>query len=255
MDRLSEDPGEPHHLLGGRVRLRQPAAGLRAGLDAVMLAAACPARAGERVLDLGCGPGGVLLCILARVDGVSGTGVERDAGLAALARGNLALNGWDARGEIATADATALPANGRFDHAVCNPPWWPGGTPPPGSLRRGATHGGDTGLSAWVGTMARSVRPGGTAALVLPAALLDEGLAALRGGRFGGIIVWPLWPRVGVAAQRVVLRGRLGARGGVTLSPGMVLHEAGRWTTGADAVLRDGASLEAAASDAGARMP
>jgi tRNA1(Val) A37 N6-methylase TrmN6 len=40
-------------LLGGRVRLEQPAEGLRAAIDAVLLAAAIPARAPEAVLELG----------------------------------------------------------------------------------------------------------------------------------------------------------------------------------------------------------
>ena len=35
-------------LLDGRVRLRQPARGYRAGMDAALLAAACDARPGQR---------------------------------------------------------------------------------------------------------------------------------------------------------------------------------------------------------------
>src|SRR3546814_8190614 len=41
--------------LGGRVKLRQPEVGYRAAIDPVLLAAAVPAVAGERVADLGCG--------------------------------------------------------------------------------------------------------------------------------------------------------------------------------------------------------
>ncbi|WP_371823316.1 hypothetical protein [Paracoccus sp. Z118] len=41
--------------LGGRLRLTQLAIGYRAGTDAVMLAAACPAEPGQSVLELGCG--------------------------------------------------------------------------------------------------------------------------------------------------------------------------------------------------------
>ena len=48
-------------LLDGRVRLRQPARGYRAGMDAALLAAACDARPGDRVLEAGCGAGGALL--------------------------------------------------------------------------------------------------------------------------------------------------------------------------------------------------
>ena len=47
--------------LGGRLRIAQPAQGYRAGADAVMLAAACPARPGQSVLELGCGAGVALM--------------------------------------------------------------------------------------------------------------------------------------------------------------------------------------------------
>jgi tRNA1(Val) A37 N6-methylase TrmN6 len=43
--------------LGGQLCLRQPRSGHRAGHDAVLLAAATPARAGDRVVDFGAGVG------------------------------------------------------------------------------------------------------------------------------------------------------------------------------------------------------
>ena len=61
MDDTTED-----RVLDGRVRLRQPARGYRAGLDAALLAAACDARPGERVIEAGCGAGGALLAAAAR---------------------------------------------------------------------------------------------------------------------------------------------------------------------------------------------
>ena len=53
-------------VLNGRVRLRQPARGYRAGMDAALLAAAVPAEAGQRVIEAGCGAGAVLMQIAAR---------------------------------------------------------------------------------------------------------------------------------------------------------------------------------------------
>src|SRR5258707_14562848 len=44
-------------VLGGKLRLKQPTGGHRFGHDAILLAAACPARAGERVVDLRAGVG------------------------------------------------------------------------------------------------------------------------------------------------------------------------------------------------------
>jgi hypothetical protein len=54
-------------LLGGRIRLNQPAAGYRVAIDPVFLAAAVPAEPHQLVLDVGCGAGGAMLCLAARV--------------------------------------------------------------------------------------------------------------------------------------------------------------------------------------------
>ena len=67
-------------LLGGRVRLLQPPRGYRVAVDAVLLAAAVDAAAGERVLDLGAGVGAVGLCLAARVPGCTIIGIELQAG-------------------------------------------------------------------------------------------------------------------------------------------------------------------------------
>ena len=56
--------------------------------------------------------------------------------------------------------------------------------------------------------------------------------------------IFPLWPRAGEAAKRVILQGRQGARTPLVIRPGLVLHETdGRYTAEADAVLRNGAAL------------
>jgi tRNA1(Val) A37 N6-methylase TrmN6 len=46
-------------LLGGRLRLQQPAKGHRAGTDSVLLAASLPLRPGGLLADLGAGAGTV----------------------------------------------------------------------------------------------------------------------------------------------------------------------------------------------------
>jgi tRNA1Val (adenine37-N6)-methyltransferase len=75
--------------LCGRLRLWQPRAGYRAATDAVLLAAACPAEAGESVLDLGCGAGA--LAVSGRAGAGSAlAGLELQPGYADLARRNAA---------------------------------------------------------------------------------------------------------------------------------------------------------------------
>lgn len=250
---LSED-----RLLGGRVLLRQPRrSGLRAGLDAVLLAAAVPCRGGDTVLEAGCGGGAAFLCLAARVPGLRVVAVERDPALAALARDNAAANGMADRVEVIEADVAdpALPrALPRCDHAFANPPYWPAGTVPPEARRGAATHAADAtapDLEAWARLLAASLavgrRGGGaTATLVLPAARFHDGLAALRTAGCGAPALLPLWPRAGRAAKRVLVQAIRGARGPARLPPGLVLHAEGPdggFTPEAEAVLRDAAAL------------
>lgn len=239
--------------LGGRLACLQPRHGFRAGLDTVMLAAACPAGAGETVVEPGCGPGVAALCLAART-GAHVTGVEIEAASLALARENAARNGMDAAVTFVAADVTAraadLAARGlgpdSFGHAIANPPYLTAGeaTAPPHRLRARA-FSGDAGLvDAWVKFAVRAVRPGGTVTVIHRADRLAEVLAALD-GRAGEVRVFPLWPGGGKPASRVIVRGVKGSRAPLAVLPGLVLHAAsdGRFTPEAWAVLREGAPL------------
>jgi tRNA1Val (adenine37-N6)-methyltransferase len=232
-------------LLHGRVSLRQPRQGFRAGLDAVLLAAFVPAKPGEAVLEAGPGSGAAFLCLAARVPGLAIRAVEREGAMVALARDNAERAGLVARIEQGNvADLALARGLGPVAHGFANPPYWPGGTPPPAALRRAATHEAGPGLADWVGFLAAAIAPRGSLSLILPAARFDAAVAAIKGAGFGTMELLPLWPRAGVAAKRVLLRARKGARGPAKILPGLVLHEAdGRFTAAAEAILRDAAPL------------
>src|SRR5437868_15180156 len=78
--------------LGGALRLRQLTSGHRAGHDAMLLAAATPARPGDRVIDFGAGVGAAGLAVARRVENIDLVLVEIDATLAGLARANAEAN-------------------------------------------------------------------------------------------------------------------------------------------------------------------
>jgi tRNA1(Val) A37 N6-methylase TrmN6 len=185
------------------------------------------------------------LCLAARVPGLAIRAVEREAAMAALARENAARAGIDARIEQGdVADLALARGLGPVAHGFANPPYWPGGTPPPGAIRRAATHEAGPGLADWVRFLAAAIAPRGSLSLILPAARFDAAVAALREAGFGAMEMLPLWPRAGMAAKRVLLRARKGARGPAKILPGLVLHEAdGRFTKAAEAILRDAAPL------------
>jgi tRNA1(Val) A37 N6-methylase TrmN6 len=59
-----------------------------------------------------------------------------------------------------------------------------------------------------------------------------------------GVAVFPLWPRAGEPAKRVIVQARKASRAAPALLAGLVLHAAdGSLTPEAEAILRGGASL------------
>lgn len=233
-------------LLGGRVRLRQPAKGYRAGMDAALLAAAVAAEPGQRVLEAGCGAGAVLTQIAARRPDAPLTGLERDPAMATLARENAALNGADARiieGDVAAGfRALDLPV---FDWAVSNPPFFddPGALRPPSPGKRGAWIA-DDGLKAWTTFLLKSVREGGRIVVIHRADRLAD-LLALLGETAGSFAVRGVHPYADEPAKRVLVSAIKTGKAPLRLLPPLVLHERGgaKHTAEAEAILRGEAEL------------
>ncbi len=236
--------------LGGRLQILQPRQGYRAAMDPVLLAASVPARAGQSVLDLGCGAGVASLCLGARVAGVQLSGVELQADYADLARRNAAANGQEFA--LWQADLMALPAALRgqtFDHVIANPPYFAagGGTASQNGGRETAMRE-NLPLADWVRIGMARLKPGGWLVLVQLAERLPDLLLALAGR--GGISVLPLAPRVGKSANRLILRAKKGGRGAFALLPPFILHDGvahdgdrDSHSAAAQAILRDGAAM------------
>lgn len=232
------------YFLGGQVMVRQSQHGFRAGLDAVMLAAAVPARAGEDVLELGAGAGTASLCLARRSDGVRVRGIEIDPELVALAGENAEANGMAERATFVAADVFDLPSELRrpFSHVLCNPPFHDAAgetAPNPGRARALQDNGT---LTSWLTVGLKRTVSGGSFTAILRADRLSEALGALPDR---GLSVFPLWPRAGEPAKRVLIQVQQGSRRPLRLLSGLVLHQAdGRYTPEADAVLRgEGLSL------------
>ncbi len=225
-------------VLNRRVRLLQPPGGFRTSLDSVMLAAACPAKAGERVLDMGAGVGGASFCLLARVPDCHVTGVEIQPEYHALAVQNIHLNKSDA--DFVCANIHAFEAE-RFDHIICNPPYLEAGshTRSPDEGRAAANGHDRENLSAWIDSAFRLLKSNGSLTVIHRADVTDKIILAM-GKRFGATEIIPLWPRVGEAAKRVIIRAIKDRRSPCVLHAGIVLHGPdGAYTPETDAVLRD----------------
>lgn len=236
--------------LGGRLILRQPLRGHRFGHDAILLAAAAAARAGEHAVDLGAGIGAAGLALALRIDGVSVTLVDIDPALVVLAQDNAARNGMAARVSAVCLDVTApaeafaaaLPG-GSIDCVLMNPPFNAAQNPSPDLARRTAHAAAADTLDTWIRTAWRLLRPSGELTLIWRADGVADVLAGLAAG-FGAVALLPIYPKPDAAAIRIIVRAVKASRAPLTLLPGLVLADAaGKPTAEAEAVLRGGASL------------
>lgn len=254
MDR--EPPGSAltdDAVLGGRLRLRQPVRGHRFGHDAILLAAATPAQAGEVAVDLGAGVGAAGLALAQRVDALKVRLIEIDAELARLAADNAARNGLGERVSAHALDVGAPPEDfaaialgpQSADRVLMNPPFRAAGRAQgsPDARRRAAHVAVPGALATWLGTAARLLRPGGTLALIHHAEALTEVLGLIEPA-FGAVAIQPVHPKPGAPAIRILLRAAKGGRAPLALLPALVLNgDDGRPTAAAEAVLREGTTL------------
>jgi tRNA1(Val) A37 N6-methylase TrmN6 len=242
-------------LLDGALRLRQPLKGHRAGTDAVLLAAAAQPHASGTIVDLGCGVGTVGLILGLRAAGTRLLLVERDPGLARLAKDNAEANGLGARAMVIEADIAApaailagLGLGDRIaDLVVCNPPFLAEGEARASpDARRRAAHvmpdrrgdAGEPGLGAWVRCARRLLKPRGRLVLIHRADALSMLLASMGKG-FGGLAIRAIHPRADEAAIRVIVSGTAQSRAPATILPGLVLHGPdGGFTSQAEAIHR-----------------
>jgi tRNA1(Val) A37 N6-methylase TrmN6 len=262
---LRTDPGErsadaftDDAVLGGRVRLRQPRRGHRAGHDAILLAAATAAYAGEHAVELGAGVGTAGLALAWRVGGLRVTLVEIDPLLSELAAGNVAANGFTDRVDVVTLDAAGPPQAfadaglppGCAHVVLMNPPFndpaQSQASPESGRVR---AHAGTAAtLQSWVTTAARLLIDHGALTLIWRADGLADVLNALDG--LGGIAVMPVHARAESPAIRILLHATKGSRAPLQLLPALVLNDAhGRPSAAANAVLRDAATLPLASKE------
>ena len=233
-------------LLGGKLRLRQPVAGYRAGLDAALLGAAMALAPGERALEAGCGAGAALLQAARRNPGARLTGVERESDALALARANIALNGLEDRVEAVAGDvgarfaALSLPP---FDVAFANPPFFddPTALRAPHPARRAAWIAED-GLAAWTRFLLEAVREGGRVVVIHRADRLADLLAGLGEGG-GSFRVRPVHPFAERPAKRVLVQAVKTGRAPLVLLPPLVLREGDAGRPAAEAILRGETAL------------
>lgn len=228
-----------HKFLGGRILIKHYAEGFRSGMDAVLMAAAVPAKAGERVLELGSFTGVASLSLAARVSGCHVTGVELQEPMYRLACENAIDNTLQDHVNFVNGDlreATSTWQKGSFNHVMANPPYWRS------DMVNMAWHEGKTletvemhgELKDWVDNAVRLVKKGGTITYIYRTERTDELIALLR-PTCGNITLYPLWSlpphekrRSDAPIQkRMIIQATKGSTAAFRVLPGMIMHRAG----------------------------
>lgn len=237
-------------VLGGRLRIGQPVKGHRAGTDAILAAAAVPARPGDVVADFGAGVGTAGLAVLVRVRDTRAVLIEVDPDVAALAEANVLANDLDARARVLAIDAAEAGRGlssglaGTADHLVSNPPFnSSSGREPPDAATARARVAREGQLEGWMRAAARVLKPGGSVTLIHKPEALPEILTALS-RRYGGVVLRFVHPDAHAPAARVLVQARKDSRAPLrSLAPLVLNTPNGGFTPEAEAVHRDLAPL------------
>lgn len=214
-------------LFEGKVTVWQPVSGYRFALDSLVLAAFTPAKSGQTVLELGIGTGAASLALAFQHPDILIHGIDIQTDILPITQKNIDENTWSDRFQLVAGNLTHRLVEGHFyDHVMMNPPFFEqrAYTNSPYEHKT-LSHGENDGvLKDWIFEAHRALKSRGYLTIVHTCRRLDEILTILS-VKFGSIEVFPLWPKAGQPAKRVLVRARKGVKSPLILHQGIVLHE------------------------------
>ena len=179
--------------LGNKLEILQFSEGYRGNMDSVLVAASVAAESGQKVLELGCGNGVALCCLLYRVSGLEVFGVEMDKRAADLCKRNVDLNMFKATiFNINIANTIRELKSVSFDHVFMNPPYFK-----QNSVKKSHTLSSDQAkvesmpLSAWFSVAKNRCKPNGKITIIQRVERLPDIINCLN-GYFGQVTVQPI---------------------------------------------------------------
>jgi tRNA1(Val) A37 N6-methylase TrmN6 len=237
-------------LLGGKVVIFQPKKGYRVAVDSCLLAAAIPAHAGDKILDLGVGTGAVSLCIRARVPKCQIVGIDKNTGYLELAQKSVEKNDWEQSIDLHFGDVCHPPRIlelHSFDYVVANPPYFDADayfkSPNIGKTEAHASHGSN--LADWVACAKRFLKPDGQFFIIYPSDKEQSLCDALK-AEFNHIALFRVYSSSETTPIRLIMAAKTVQTGQNTVLEAGKLHirdEKGAYTPTGRGVLWDGDSI------------
>jgi len=214
---------------GGKLLVKQAAAGYRFSIDAILLAHHASVHPGERLLDLGTGCGIIPLILAYRHPDITAIGIEIQNELADLAVSNVNANQMQNRITVLRLDMRNLkPAmiGGPADVVVCNPPYRSpnSGRLNPDAQRAIARHELKVSLSDVLKTTRRVLRTNGRFFIIYPAQRISELLAQMHLSGIEPKYMRAIHSRLHEEAKLILVGGTKGARAGTTIGPPLIIY-------------------------------
>lgn len=153
--------------------IRHDRCAMKVGTDGVLLGAWADADGATDILDVGTGSGLIALMMAQRFPEARIVGIEIDPDAAAQAAENVAASPWTDRIEIVNADFNDYSPARRFQHIVCNPPYFIGSLLNPDPGRSVARHAGLLSYDSLLTNSVRLLDGRGMVSLIYPTSADD----------------------------------------------------------------------------------
>ncbi len=220
-------------ILGGALRIVQPACGYRFAIDSILLARFARPAQSARVLELGAGCGVVSVIVA----------VELQAQLAEMIAQNAALNGIAMLTGLCADLRSELPGitPASFDYVVANPPYRmvSTGRQSPDGQKRVARSGDSETLTAFVNAASRYTKYRGKVAMVFTASRTAELISALTSKALEPKRIRFVHSRPGESARLILVEARKAAGIEALIEPPLFVYDSsGAYSDEARAMLR-----------------
>lgn len=231
------------HLLNSRIVLEQPREGYRIAVDTLLLASTVSHEQGARILDMGCGVGGVMIAIACRLPDVQITGLEIQNELTALCIKNIHRNKYTDRLNLKECDVKNIPAHmhGQFDHIVMNPPFHDAvrhdGSPNKSKKRAHLEQAGE--IEQWLASAAQATHDTGIMTMITRADRREEIITKMQ-IHFQEVQIKPIWSNTKGKCKRIILRGAKSKTAQLIERDPFILYGTdGRYSQAGDDLLRN----------------
>ncbi|MDR1551769.1 MAG: methyltransferase [Holosporaceae bacterium] len=212
-------------ILNGNIIIRQPTKGYRVAIDPIILASLVHQEPWQTILDVGCGVGTVSLILKWREPTVQVTALDIDSEMCTACCQNARINSLEINVINASIEECLSAVCGEFSQVVTNPPFFEKKSSRVSEFKKMANFE-TVPLTDWIALCLKKVKNNGIFTIIHRASRLNDILYALKNSPFimGDIKIVPIFPKIGLAANRIVVIAKKSCKSETKIFQGIVVH-------------------------------